>query len=136
MNVGHLSQYELQKVLYAAFTANSTLMGLVTGIFDPAPENQAFPYVSFGDHYELTLPGLGKLNKRVVFYIDIWSQAFGFGEIAAIAEVINQIVEGHVWMLQDFQTVFMQLEHTVKLTDPDGITRHCELRYLTFNVAN
>jgi hypothetical protein len=43
-----MSLEPLQKAVYAALTADATLMAMVTGVYDRVPERTALPYLLFG----------------------------------------------------------------------------------------
>jgi hypothetical protein len=128
----HTAIPDLQTQVYNTLIANSTFMSLVTGLFDPAPEGQAFPYVTFGEHIERNWYKLQKTDKQVRFMFHVWSQQNGYLEAYNIVDTITGIVETFTFTLTHFDQVpngFL-FEETVKQPSPDGgITRHLTATY-------
>src|SRR5205085_5087620 len=69
------------------------LMGMITGIFDIAPEGQATPYITYGQPADSTLPVFGKVNSDAMFLLDIFSQAGSDDECYWILAEVRRLLE-------------------------------------------
>lgn len=80
----------LKKACYATLTANSTFMGLVTGLFDQqAPTNQPFNYVETGVATMLPDNTMGKGGRECTITYDIWTQVnTGSADALTILDVL------------------------------------------------
>ncbi len=133
----HLAMSDLQAAVTTALLANSTVTSLVTGIFDPAPTNQPFPYVTFGPHIESNWYQFQNTGRQVLFWMDIWSQQKAFDEAYSIADAIAGAQEVQTLTLTHFtmaQNGFL-FETATKQDDPDGVTRHLIAKYRIYLIA-
>lgn len=119
---------ELQGAIYAALIA----AGLT--VFDEPGENQPFPYITIGESSVVEDATKTENADEHTDTINIWSRKKGFKECKAMAADVTAAISGH-----DYSTVtgykirFIEIESTVFLRDPDGLTRHGVVR-LKFKV--
>lgn len=125
---------EMETAIYTVLTTGSGWTAS-WGPYNPAPENMPFPYVTFGEHIELPFYSFGKPGKMVSFVIAIWSQQAGFAEALSILNVISNSLGGQKLTLVNFTNAGIILEQTIKLNEPDGITRHVASHWRTWNAA-
>ena len=66
---------QLQKAIYAKLTGDTTLMALITGIFDMGnvPENQVFPYITLGNTTETDDSVLARIGYDDTLTLHIWT---------------------------------------------------------------
>jgi hypothetical protein len=86
---------ELQTAAQARLVGDGTLMGIITGVFDRAPEHQPYPYISYGVHTDGPWPVFGgKDGSQALFMLDIWSGDSGSPDecYAVLAEVRRLLV--------------------------------------------
>ena len=64
---------EFQTAAQARLTGDTTLMGLITGVFDMdnVAQGQALPYVSYGSHYGTPFKTFHHTNSESYFLLDI-----------------------------------------------------------------
>jgi len=138
----HTALPDLSAAVSAALKADSTFTGLAQGPFDPPEEEQTFPFVSFGEHIEMPWYQFGNTGREVVFMFHIWSQqlgaaSFGFKECYTILDAITRVLETQTLTMTNFtmSRYGFILDQTVKMLDPDGITRHVVAKYRTKLIA-
>lgn len=138
----HTALPDLSQAVYTALKADATFTGLAQGPFDPPKENQTFPFVSFGEHIEMPWYQFGNTGREVVFMFHIWSQqlgtaSFGFKECYTILDAITRVLETQTLTMTNFtmSRYGFMLDQTVKMLDPDGITKHVAAKYRTKLIA-
>jgi hypothetical protein len=133
---GHLAMLDVQEAVYALLRADSTFVGLVTGgPFSPAPQNQPYPYCTFGAHVESPRLTFGKLGQDIIFVLDVWSRTTSFLEAFTIGDRIMQLLNGIQLSLTNFSNIIVIHDQTMKLDDPDGLTRHLAIRFRVWNAG-
>lgn len=133
----HIAMPDLQAALTTALLANGAFTALAAGPFDPAPANQAFPYVTFGPHIESAWYSFQNTGRQVLCWFDIWSQQKGFDEAYSIANAIAGAQEVQTLTLTNFtmaQNGFL-FERAIRQNDPDGVTRHLVAQYRAYMIA-
>jgi hypothetical protein len=64
---------EVQQAMVTCLLADSTITGLVTGVFDGNLINQVFPYISVGSVTEVDYrPAFQNIGKEVTLFFDVW----------------------------------------------------------------
>lgn len=135
MPVGHTVLPEIQTAITTLLNATPAFTSICNGVYDPAPQSQVYPYVTFGNHIESPFLAFGNLGRGTVILMHIWSQAFGFAEAYSILDVMNQTFDATKLSLSNYDNIIILFMGTNKFSDPDGITRHLVARYRTWNTA-
>lgn len=87
--------FSLQKGLYDALTGDSALMALISGVYDYAPENSAYPYVTLGEGEAADLSNLRDQAVEAEFRLSIWSRAAGRKQALEIMEAAyDRVMQG------------------------------------------
>jgi len=73
------------EAVFALLSADSTLMAMVAGIFDAAPEGTAYPFVQIGEAFEVRQDTFQREGKVCILDINIWSLDSGGGAGATYA---------------------------------------------------
>lgn len=123
----------LQTAIYERLSTDAALTAKVTGVFDFAPENQAFPYVVVGADTGTDGSTFGADGQNVAAMIHTWSQYQGFAEVKAIHSIILQALTAPL-PVNGWTALTLVCDLDQALVDSDGITRHGVLRirfYLT-----
>ena len=82
------SAAELQKAIFEALGANAALTALVGArIFDHAPANVAFPYITFGRTSVYDWSTGTESGAEQLFTLHVWSKAKGKKEVLEIMEL-------------------------------------------------
>ncbi len=135
---GHSSLLDTQKAVTTALTGSSAFTSICSGPFDPAPTNQTFPYVAFGEHSESNWYQFQKPGKQIDFIMHIYSQQPTYAEAMTILDTICTVIETKQLTLAsgNFTNVAIIFRDSRKIPEPDGITRHIESRWQVWNNTN
>lgn len=124
-----LASLGIQSAIFTKLTDDSTLMGLVTGVFDSLPSGQTFPYVVLGEDTETAANTLASIGREVTVTIHIFSQYAGTKEAKQIAGRIIDLIERRTLSASGITTYSAVLDLCQFFTDPDGVTTHGVLRF-------
>ncbi len=120
---------DLQKAMFAALTGNAALVALMGGarIFDRAPTDAAFPFVTFGrtsvfDWSTSTEDGLEHLVT-----LHVWSKAKGRKEAFAVLDAVRAAL-GTPLSLDSQHLVSFRFEFAEVTFDDDISVHHGLLR--------
>lgn len=120
----------LQKAVFAALVADAGVGALIGDrIFDAAPRNAAFPYVTFGDVRVAdwsTGSGEGAEHRLV---LHVWSRERGKAECFAAIEAIRAALHEAALDLDGHVLVNLRFEAADVGQDRDGITWHGTARF-------
>jgi uncharacterized protein DUF3168 len=132
---------EIQTAFHSRLTGDSTLMGLVTGIFDGAPEGQPPPYITYGDHVDGTMPTFGgHWNCQATIMLDLWSQSLDKAECYQILAEVNRLlvttVNNPPLPLQHFGPANVVYEWSTTVYEDLFTLWHLSARYLVRAIEN
>lgn len=129
------SLQELQQAMYSKLTGDTTLMALVTGVFDygAVPQNQAYPFVSIGNGTETPDNAFGTRGYDATIQLDIWDSSNGFKACYAILARMNTLLDQQALTLATQHHVYTLYDFSTTLNDP-GLNniKHVPVRYKTF----
>jgi hypothetical protein len=123
---------ELQTAITAKLKGDSTLMALITGVFDFAdvPAGQLMPYITLGDSTEVPDNALGQRGYEDTFTLHIWSRQKGFKQAQTILGRMNTLLDQKPLTLATQSHVSTMYEFTQSMNDPDDTSvRHMPVRY-------
>ncbi len=130
------SHLPLQKAIYSALTTDSSLMGMVTGVYDRPAQASPFPYVTIGEMSGRDWSSKTTTGMEHNIVLHAWSREGGRKEAAIIMERIhtllhhaNLTLEGHMLVLLKFMSSRLMLED-------DGWTYHGTIRFAALTEAN
>lgn len=126
-------QWELQKAVVAKLEGDATLVALLVGgsqtILDNVPENQAMPYIEYGEHRSLewdktpTELSAG-YGKEHTISLHVWSGYEGKKQCAAIQARIDELLRDTSLALTGHTLATIRPLSADAFTDPDGQARH------------
>lgn len=129
--------FQTQQAVYGVLIADGTLSGLVTGIFDRAPENQTFPYIVLG-HWQAKPQDTFERNGHIgTLTLSVFSLKRDMDEVLAIATRVDDLLD---WQqlpaTADFVPVytFYMTGRAQRLSD--GRTRQVTLTYSIYREQN
>lgn len=126
---------ELQVAFYAQLTGDSTLMSMVTGVFDAGaiPTNQPFPYIALGDATERPQNAFGTRGYIASQTLHIWDNSHGFATCTRILANMNRLLDQQLLSLATQKHVYTLYDFSQTMNDPglDNV-RHMPVRYQTF----
>lgn len=141
MTLVYTAHNEVQTAIYALLapggTVDATLAGLgVTGVYDfrAVPQNAVFDYVTFGDGYELPDHTFDSNGYRYYPMLHIWSRKNDTSPASSMLNRINQLLDRQTFTLANLNNVFCLYQRSNWLADPDGLTLHVAITYLTYSV--
>lgn len=102
---------------------------LTCGVYDQAPQNAAFPYVTLGE--DVVVDWSTKLvpGEEVTHTLHIWSQYAGMQELKQLIDQAIQALTISSLLVAGFDVVVSAMDGINTFRDPDGITRHGVLRF-------
>jgi len=125
--------YELQVALQARFTADATLMQIITGVFDIAPEGQTAPYITYGQHVDGAMPTFGHVNSEALFLLDIWSQQGSDDQCYQILAEVKRLLQttptNPPLVLPDYGQIYMHYVWSTILHEESYNIRHMPVRF-------
>jgi len=122
---------DLQKALFEALNGDAALAAMLGGakIFDHAPANVAFPYVTFGRTSVYDWSTSTESGTEQLFTLHVWSKARGKREALAIMEIVRARLDGGPLVLDRNLLVNMTLEFVEVRYDEDLSVYHGLLRF-------
>lgn len=121
--------WETQTAIYTKLTSDTTLMALVSGVFDQPSEDAAYPYVLIGDGTEVPDDAHDRQGVTTTVTLHIWSRYRGYAEAAAILREVDRLLDRQPIDVAGFVTVSVVNEFHQFLRDPDPQIRHIPVRY-------
>lgn len=119
----------IQGGMFRLLEADTTLTGMVTGIYDVVPTGSSFPYVTMGQVQEVAANTLTHIGRECNATVHVWSRSGGFQEAIAIADRIvldldNQMLTWTESTGEPNWSSYCQYYSGHPIADPDGLTRH------------
>jgi len=124
------SAAELQKAIFAALGANAALTSVVgTRIFDHAPANAAFPYITFGRTSVYDWSTGTESGTEQLFTLHVWSKSKGKKEVLEIMELARETLHDAALELEAHRLVNLRLEFSEARYDDRNEAHHGLLRF-------
>lgn len=121
--------WPLQQAIYTKVTSASTVMDLVTGLFDEVPEGQPYPYISFGSITEVQDDAHGQAGLATEVVLHIWSAYRGNKEAAQILAALTTVLHRQPLTVAGYEDVSIAHVRHQSLRDPDPAIRHINVAY-------
>lgn len=121
---------DLQKAIFSALGAESALTALLGGakVFDRAPANVRFPYVTFGMTGIYDWSTATEKGAEQLFTLHVWSKTQGKKETLDIMEAIRVGLDGPL-ALEAHRLVALRLDYSEARYDEDLLIHHGLLRF-------
>lgn len=90
-----LAGKNLITAINSKLTADSTLMALITGVFNFVPQKQTYPYVVINDSdfFETKFNTFARKGKEIRIFIHVYSLYKGDSEALEIADAIDSLLD-------------------------------------------
>lgn len=121
--------WPLQQAIYTKVTTSSTVMDLVTGLFDEVPEGQPHPYISVGSITEVQSDSHSQRGLAVDVVLHIWSTYRGNREAAQILAALDTVLDRQPLAVAGYRDVSIAHDRHQSLRDPDPKIRHINVAY-------
>jgi len=124
--------FAIQEALYTRLDDDSTLGGLITGVYDAVPDDTSLPVVVIGvgssiDDATKTLDA-----REYTLNVDVWSDYRGLKETKNIVKQVYSLLHEYALSVSGASLVDLRCEFTTELLENDGITRHGVMRFRAF----
>lgn len=120
---------ELQAALYTKLTGDTTLMALISGVYDRVPEGATFPYVSIGEIDSQDDSTFSLDAQSVTMTIHTWSRQRGKKQTQQIMARIHDLLHRGSMAISGGYFAGSVHKFSTVLDDPDGLTYHGVARY-------
>ena len=122
---------ELQKAVFEALGADAAVTALLGAgkIYDHAPANVAFPYITFGRTSIFDWSTGTESGTEQLFTLHVWSKTKGKKETLAIMEAAKTLLDDAALELDEHHLVNMRLEFAEERYDDDLSVHHGLLRF-------
>lgn len=122
---------ELQKAIFALLAADAPLGALLGGakVFDHAPADVAFPYVTFGRTSLYDWSTDTDAGSEQILTIHVWSKRPGKRETLLVMEAVRMALDGAAPALDGFRLVLLRLEDADARYDEAEAVHHGLLRF-------
>jgi hypothetical protein len=123
---------ELQRAIFAALSGSTDLvaaLGSGERIFDHAPANLAFPYVTFGRTSIYDWSTGTESGTEQLFTLHVWSKAKGKREAIEIMDASRAVLHDQALPLDGHALVNLRLEYSEVRFDDDQSVYHGLLRF-------
>ena len=127
-----LHSFALQERIYSTLNGDSTLGGLVNGIFDSVPEGQTLPVVIIGAQSTSDNGSKNLDGRDYIFNVDVYSDYRGMKQIKNIQKEIYRLLHESSLSVSGASFVDCRCEFTTDILEDDGITRHGVMRFRAF----
>ena len=122
---------ELQKAIFGALASDTALVALLgdARVYDHAPANAVFPYVTFGRTSVYDWSTGTESGTEQLFTLHIWSKAKGKKETLEIMELARARLDDQDLALDGHHLVNLRLEFAEARYDEDLSLHHGLLRF-------
>ncbi|MGB3539624.1 MAG: DUF3168 domain-containing protein [Mesorhizobium sp.] len=122
---------DLQKAVFQILAGDNALAALLGGakIFDHAPADVRFPYVTFGRTSVYDWSTDTESGTEQLFTLHIWSKAKGRKEALDIMEIVKGRLDDAALALDEHHLVNLRFEFGDASYDDDLSVHHCQLRF-------
>ena len=86
------SMWEFQKAVYAQLTGDSTLMAMVTGVYDYVQEETAYPYITIGNITGSEWTTLATSGVQVALTVEVFTRDRGRKTAADIIQRVHELL--------------------------------------------
>ena len=119
----------LWQAIHDKLIADSGLMALISGVFDPAPEGRPLPYLTIGEGSMQDWSAKDFSGQEHLLDIHIWSARPGGGEVRDLADQVAALLADQNLTLSGHQMVTLNFTFFENFFDGDGNIRHGILRF-------
>ena len=120
---------ETQRAIYQALTADATLTGMITGVYDHVDQGTAYPYVVIGEDGASEWDTDTEQGAESILTIHSWSREKGRMQTKDIQQAIYEVLHRAELTIMDaiFYSIFWEFSDS--FLEPDGETRHGVMRF-------
>jgi hypothetical protein len=124
---------DVQKAVYGILKGDGTLTGMITGVFDGAPQNQAFPYITIGEQTAIPFRAHDTSGEETTITVHIWSKNENWGpgsykEALLVLDEVNRLLGDKGITVPGYNVVWSFYEFSQAMVADDEV-RHVAAQY-------
>jgi hypothetical protein len=129
--MAEVASWALQRGVYQALAGSCDVTTLLGGarIYDDAPQDAAFPFVTLGQSVIRDWSTGTEDGAEHNLTLHVWSRGGGKKQTLEIIETIKAVLHDQPLLLADHHLVNLRHEFSEARLDPDGDTFHGIVRY-------
>jgi hypothetical protein len=122
---------QLQRALFEALNGDASLSTALGGVklFDHAPENAAFPYMTFGRTSVYDWATGAENEAEQLLTLHVWSKSEANKETLDIMDLVSARLENAALALDEHRRLHLRLEFTESRYDEELAACHGLLRF-------
>ena len=123
---------EISKAVHTQLTNNTAVqdaLGNPPRLYDNAPEDPIFPYLTYGPMRSEDMSADGAVINNHTMTLHIWSRYAGRAEVMEVLGAVTAALDGAAMPLSGLDLVRAQVTYTDIFRAPDGQTLHGLIRY-------
>jgi hypothetical protein len=131
MPVSASAALPVQDAVLTTLKADTTLMGLVRGVFDWVEEGQDYPYIRIGEAIETPDNTHDSHGSNLVITLHVWSKYRGYAQALTIASRVRALLEHRPLTVAGHRHVATYYVSQQTITDPEppGDIRHVPISF-------
>ena len=114
----------VQTAVFGLLSVNSALNALVVGVYDEAPEDAEFPYVTIGESVHNEGDTVNTLGDDASVTVHCWSRYRGKKQIKEIQGAIYDALHRANTTYAGYDIISINWDTSQSFIDQDGLTRH------------
>lgn len=126
---------DVQNAIYTVLTGDVVLMGKITGVYDEAPADQPFDFVTFGSKQATPYKTFQRAGYEVSVMLDVWTLiAEGDAHLRILDDLYRLLDDPPNGIpLTSFNSTRCFIELTVTAVDEIVTIRHTSVKVHTIN---
>ena len=131
------AQWEVQKAIYTALSTDTAFMTKIgSRLYDEAPTNEAFPYVTLGNMTEIKYNRLVNKGYEISARIDIYTKTgrLGYKPAKEILVEMNRVLNQKRFSMTGYNMIQIYFESSD--TERDGDKRIISARFTVLTQEN
>jgi hypothetical protein len=127
--MSNFSHYTLQQSVYQRLSTDSTLLAMMSAVYDRPPQGSAFPYITLGEAAITDFSTKTSTGTEQILTLHIWSRGGGRKESALIMERVYALLHQASLSVTGQALVLMRFLSSEILLENDGCTYHGIMRF-------
>jgi len=123
---------EISKAVHTLLSQNTAVqdvLGHPPRLYDSAPEDPVFPYLTYGPMRSEDISADGAVINTHTMTLHIWSRYAGRAEVMEVLRAVTLALDNGAMPLTGLSLVRAQVTYTDIFRAPDGQTLHGLIRY-------
>lgn len=123
---------EIQKAIYAKLNADTTLMAMVSGVYDRVKENTNYPYVALAEIDSKDWSSQSTAGLESTLTLEVFSRGGGRKECLGVLERLHVVLHDTSLMMTGHQLVQIRFVRGTTQLLSDGLTTRGEIEFRLF----